>query len=84
MPLPNVLLKIEDFDRCNWQDVINECPEKDCLYYPDPFFKKEREARKSGDIIAEAAFACSLIRLNIEYVRMMWIQWHSRMDIRRA
>jgi len=57
MPLPNVLLKIEDFNRYNWQDVINESPKKDCRYYQGQLFKKAREARKSGDIIAETAFA---------------------------
>jgi hypothetical protein len=56
LQLPTVLT-MEDFNLCNWQDIIDESEKKDCLRYESRFFKKAREARESGDLKAEGVFA---------------------------
>ncbi len=54
--LPAILTR-EDFDHCNWQQVVNDCEQKDCLYYESRLFKKAEETHKTGDLKAEAVFA---------------------------
>ncbi|SRR5713226_3256505 len=56
MPIPTISLTKDDFDRCNWQDVILSCPRKRCLDYSPRFSNKAAEARDAGDSTAHAVF----------------------------
>ena len=52
LQLPTVLMR-EDFDQCNWQEIINESEKKDCLDYVSRFFEKAHKASESGDLKAK-------------------------------
>jgi hypothetical protein len=56
MPTTVINLTKEDFDRYNWQDVIQSCLHKRCLDYHPLFSKKAAEVRDAGDSIAQAVF----------------------------
>src|SRR5258708_2371205 len=56
MPIPTISLTKDDFDRCNWQDVIHSCPRKRCLDYSPRCVNKAAEARDAGDSTAHAVF----------------------------
>lgn len=47
----------EDIERYNWQSVIADCPNKDCLYYYDVLFKQSRELAEKGDDVGRRVFA---------------------------
>lgn len=57
MPLPDIALTKDDFDRCRWQDVIARCSNKECLYYYQLFFTEAKDCKQRGDARAEAVFA---------------------------
>ncbi len=56
MPILTISLTRDDFDQCNWQDVIQSCPRKRCLDYCPRFSNKAAEARDAGDSMAHAVF----------------------------
>lgn len=56
MPIPTIGLTKDDFDRCNWQEVIQSCPHKRCLDYYPRFSNKAAEARNAGDNTAHDVF----------------------------
>lgn len=46
----------DDFDRANWQNVISECNEKDCLTYSIHFNRKAEEEASKNDLKNKAIF----------------------------
>jgi uncharacterized protein YjiS (DUF1127 family) len=57
MLLADIGVTRDDFERCNWQEVIASCEEKECVAYSTRFFAKAREAERSGDTKAQGVFA---------------------------
>lgn len=49
MILQNISLSKEDFDRANWQEVIEQCPEKKHEVYSRKFLDKAKELEESED-----------------------------------
>src|SRR3990172_4751575 len=49
MAFKNIPLSKADFDACNWQQVIENCPQKECFNYNQLFFGKAKEADANGD-----------------------------------
>ena len=49
MPTKNTPLSIEDFNKSNWQEVIDLSEEKECHCYSSAFFKKARENEENND-----------------------------------
>jgi hypothetical protein len=70
MPLANIPLTKDDFDRCGWREVIINCAEKECSSYYNLFFAKAREAETTGDIKAQELFillgAITSLSLNLD------------------
>jgi hypothetical protein len=57
MLLADIVVTRDDFERCNWQEVIANCEEKECIAYSTRFFAKAREAEGSGNTRAQGVFA---------------------------
>ena len=49
MILQNIFLSKEDFDRANWQEVIEQCQEKNYEVYSRKFLNKVKESEESKD-----------------------------------
>jgi hypothetical protein len=49
MEFKNIPLSKPDFDACKWEEVIDQCPKKECFSYSDLFFVKAKEADANGD-----------------------------------
>jgi len=49
MVLKNIPLTKADFDTLHWEQLINECNEKECANYMDKFFTKAKEAQATGN-----------------------------------
>jgi hypothetical protein len=56
MLLADIIVTRDDFERCNWQEVIASCEDKECVAYSTRFFAKAREAEGSGDTKAQGVF----------------------------
>jgi tetratricopeptide (TPR) repeat protein len=50
-------LRKEDFERCQWQEVIANCSEKECISYCQHFQKKAKEAEENDDLQAQTVFS---------------------------
>jgi hypothetical protein len=50
MAFKNIPLSKADFDERNWEEIINNCPEKECLSYDPLFFAKAKQAEAEGDV----------------------------------
>jgi hypothetical protein len=55
-PLADLVFTKDDFDRCKWQEAILSCKRNDCLEYSTSFFKKARDAEKSGETACQSVF----------------------------
>ncbi len=53
----DVPLTKSDFDKVNWQEIIETCPKKDCLAYSQSFGRKRIDASNRSDRKAESVFA---------------------------
>lgn len=49
MAFKNIPLSKGDFDACSWEEVIDQCPKKECFSYSDLFFVKAKEADANED-----------------------------------
>jgi len=49
MAFNNIPLSKADFDACNWEEVIDNCPEKECFNYNQLFFAKAKVADANQD-----------------------------------
>lgn len=49
MALANIPLLKADFEKYDWQKIIDDCAEKECLTYSRLFFAKARETEAAGD-----------------------------------
>ena len=49
MAFENISLSKADFDACNWEEVIENCAQKECSNYNQLFFAKAKEADANGD-----------------------------------
>ncbi len=56
MAFANTPLNKSDFEKSNWQKIIEDCDEKECLTYSRVFFAKAREAEATGDQNAKEVF----------------------------
>src|SRR5690242_12295566 len=57
MPLLNIPLTKDNFDKTHWQDVISTCDEHLCYKYRALFFQKATEALAVGDETSHEVFA---------------------------
>ena len=57
MTLRNIALTKADFDALPWQDVINECDQKECYIYDSKFIAKAKEAEIAGNDKAQEIYA---------------------------
>lgn len=49
MAFKNIPLSKADFDACKWDEVIDQCPKKECFNYSDLFYVKAKDADATGD-----------------------------------
>jgi hypothetical protein len=57
MPLQYIPLSKEDFDKCNWQEVITTCEQKECHIYSRLYFEEAKKAEEAGDTKVQEIFA---------------------------
>ena len=57
MDLKNIPLNKVDFDERKWQEIIENCPEKQCINYNEFFFAKAKTADAMGDPKCYEVFA---------------------------
>jgi len=50
-------LTIDDFDKSNWQAIVESCQKKECHYYSSAFLKKARESEEQNEKTKQDIFS---------------------------
>lgn len=56
MPLQNIPLTKDDFDKSEWEKIIDGCEKKECHSYSTLFFAKARELEENKDPVNQEIF----------------------------
>lgn len=50
-------LTTDDFDKSNWQEIVESCQKKECHYYSSAFLKRARESDEKNDKINQDIYS---------------------------
>jgi hypothetical protein len=56
MPLQNIPLSKDDFDKFDWQKIVEVSDKKECHNYSTAYFKKANEFEKNNDLTGQEIF----------------------------
>ncbi len=56
MPLQNIPLSKDDFDKLDWQKIVEDSDKKECHNYSTAYFKQGNEFEKNNDLTGQEIF----------------------------